>query len=130
MEINFLACFRTYPLSRSAFAQFLNRSRDIVSSRRRHHCSRLHFCVLRAVLCFYAFAQTIDIHFARANVCRKRKEIWSALSRTGTRWVYYSANMARIRGRLDALQSHSMQPDADYQLLNQWSCCKLCESSV
>lgn len=45
MEINFLACFRTYPLSRSAFAQFLNRSRDIVSSRRRHHCSRFHFCV-------------------------------------------------------------------------------------
>lgn len=80
-----------------AISQLLERHRLI---ERRHHCNWLHFYVLRAALCFYAFA-TIDIHFARANVCRKRKEIWSALSQTGTRWIYYSANMARIRGKLD-----------------------------
>jgi len=52
-------------------------------------------------------ARANPLERARANVCRERKEIRDALSRTGTRRVYYSANMARIRARLDALRSRS-----------------------
>jgi len=52
-------------------------------------------------------ARANPLELARANVCRERKEIRDALSRTGTRRVYYSANMARIRARLDALRSRS-----------------------
>jgi len=82
-------------------------------SRHRRHRNRLHFCVsrypafTRSRLSMPTRARANPLELARANVCRERKEIRAALSRTGTRRVYYSANMARICARLDALRSRS-----------------------